>query len=93
MNAATAETVVQTAGEIAIALAAVEGATVAVLLKAVWSTRGFLRVPYGSAEAFGGLGIVKSDLTRMLQALPPADPAPYRLIPVEGGAMLVAPDA
>jgi hypothetical protein len=77
-----------TAGDVAIAAAALPGATVATLLKAVWSTRGFLRVPFGPCEAFGGLGVIKADLTGMLKALPPADPAPYILTPVAGGALL-----
>lgn len=78
----------RSAGEIACEKAAVPGANVATLLKAVWSTRGFLRVNYGPSEAFGGLGIVKADLVGILKALPPADAAPYLLVPVPGGAEL-----
>jgi hypothetical protein len=78
-----------TAGEIAIAAAALPGANVATLLKAVWSTRGYLRVNVGGATAYGGLGIIKADLTAgILKALPPAYPAPYLLEPAVGGAYL-----
>jgi hypothetical protein len=78
------------AGEIAIAAAALPGANVKTLLKAVWSTRGFLRVNFGDAASYGGLGIIKADLTAgILKALPESDPAPYLLVPAPGGAYLV----
>lgn len=77
------------AGEIAIARAALPGANCATLLKAVWSTRGFLRVNFGGAAAYGGLGLIKADLTGgILKALPGDYAAPYLLTPVPGGAIL-----
>lgn len=86
----TAAPAKESAGDIAIREAAKPGATVKTLLKAVWSTRGFLRVNYGGASAYGGLGIIKADLTGgILKALPEAYPAPYILEPATGGAYLV----
>jgi hypothetical protein len=77
------------AGDIAIARAALPGANVATLLKAVWSTRGFLRVNFGGAAAYGGLGLIKADLTGgILKALPGDYPAPYLLTPCPGGSIL-----
>lgn len=88
-TAPAAATVTLTAGEIAIISAAAPGANVKTLLKAVWSTRGFLRVNVGGATAYGGLGIIKSDLTAgILKALPEDYPAPYLLTPAPGGAYL-----
>ena len=84
--------VVLSAGDIAIAAAALPGANVATLLKAIWSTRGWLRVNYGPLTAFGGLSVIKSDVTGALKALPGDGPAPYILQPAKGGAYLVPVD-
>lgn len=88
-TATAAPTVNPTAGETAIINAAKPGANVKTLLKAVWSTRGFLRVNVGGATAYGGLGIIKADLTAgILKALPEDYAAPYLLEPTAGGAYL-----
>ena len=80
------------AGDAAIISAAAPGANVATLLKAIWSTRGFLRVNYGPLTAFGGLSLIKSDVTGALKNLPGDAPAPYILQPAKGGAYLVPVD-
>lgn len=79
------------AGDVAIAAAAKPGATNGQLLKAIWSTRGAIRVQVAGAEDFGGMGIIKSDLTNVLKNLPLTDAAKFILTPrADGGADLVS---
>ena len=77
------------AGDIAIRDAQ-KTCTNAVLLKAIWSTRGNIRVQVKGADAFGGIAVIKSDITNVLKNLPPADQAGFVLLPRADGADLVS---
>jgi hypothetical protein len=91
--ASTPVAVKQTAGDIAIAKAQVAGHSNATLLKAVWSTRGNIRVQTPGFEF--GIACIKSDLTGMLKVLPGDEPSVFILKPMaDGGAeLIVAPAA
>jgi hypothetical protein len=97
MTTATVSTPVaavkQTAGDIAIAKAQVAGHSNATLLKAVWSTRGNIRVQTPGFEF--GIACIKSDLTGMLKVLPGDERSVFILKPMaDGGAeLIVAPAA
>jgi len=60
------------------------------LLKAIWSTRGAVRVQVKGAEDFGGIAVIKSDITNVLKNLPADDRAGFVLIPRADGADLVS---
>lgn len=92
MNATVKSEVVATvsvsAGDAAVKAAAVKGVNNATLLKAVWSTRGPIRVAVPGFDF--GVAIIKSDLTALLKALPAADAATFTLVPAGDGADLIA---
>ncbi len=77
------------AGDAAIALAQKAGCSNGKMLKAVWSTRGNIYAPVEGFEF--GVAIIKSDLTKTLQALPADEVSPFILTPrpgKDGGADL-----
>jgi hypothetical protein len=86
--ASTPVAVKQTAGDIAIAAAQVAGHTNKTLLKAIWSTRGNVKVQTPGFEF--GIACIKSDLTSMLKVLPEGEKSAFVLKPLaDGGAELI----
>jgi hypothetical protein len=79
------------AGDAAIAASKKAGASNKTLLKALWSTRGPIRVTVPGFEF--PVAIVKADMTKMLQALPADDVAGFLLTPDGDGALLAAAPA
>lgn len=84
----TAPAVKLSAGEIAVKAVQVKGATNAVLLKAVWSTRGNIRVAVKGIP--NGVAVVKADLVKLIQAAAPAEISKFILTPTADGADLKA---
>jgi hypothetical protein len=90
--ASTAPVAKLSAGDVAIAAAQVAGHTNKTLLKAVWSTRGNIKVQTPGFEF--GIAVIKSDLTNMLKVLPEGDKSAFVLKPLaDGGAELLPVEA